>query len=545
MPLSETLERGRQAFAERSWRDAYNALSDTERTGPLAPDDLERLAIAAYLLGRYAESVEIRVRAHHAFLRQGDTPSAARAAAWVAMDFLNLGEIAQRTGWLARGRRLVDAIPRDSTVHGYVLLPAALHGLMDGDLATAASLFSEAATIGEHAADLDLATLARMGQGRSLLGLGRVTEGLTLLDEVMVAVTTIDVSPIVTGTVYCSVIEACQDLYDVRRAQAWTAALSRWCASQPDLVPFRSECLLHRAEILQLHGAWPDAMEEAQRACNAGPHVPGGSATGAAFYRQAELFRLRGAFVEAEQAYRQATRWGRRPEPGIALMKLGRGKRESAATMISRSLSEALSPVERAALLGPYAEIMLAVGSIPDARAAADELAAIAAERDAPYLRALAAQSMGHVLLHEGDAQAALAELRQAWTDWQELDAPYHAARVRVLIGLACQTLGDDDTAEMEFDAAHWVFRHLGAAPDLAWVESVSRKHSTKPAGGLTARETEVLCLVATGKTNRTIADELFISEKTVARHLSNIFSKLNVSSRVAATAYAYEHKLL
>ena len=188
---------------------------------------------------------------------------------------------------------------------------------------------------------------------------------------------------------------------------------------------------------------------------------------------------------------------------------------------------------------------MLAAGDIQAARMAADELASLAGDLDAPVLTAVAAQARGAVRLAEGDARAALPVLRQAWTGWQEVDAAYDAARVRVLIGLASRDLGDVDAAEMEFDAARWIFQQLGARPDLTRVEAFSRALKPAPAGGLSAREIQVLRLVAAGKTNRQIASALFISERTVERHLSNIFNKLDLPSRSAATAYAYEHQLL
>jgi ATP/maltotriose-dependent transcriptional regulator MalT len=301
---------------------------------------------------------------------------------------------------------------------------------------------------------------------------------------------------------------------------------------------------VRRAEIMLLHGAWADAVEAARRACERFVHGHDQAASGAAFYQQAELHRLRGEFAEAEEAYRQASRWGRKPEPGLAQLRLGQGQVGAAKRALRRAVDEAAERRTRSRLLPAYVEIMLAADDIPAARVAADELAEIAASLDAPFLRATSAHARGAVLLAEGDARAAAAPLRQAWAVWQELDAPYEAARVRVLIGLACRELGDEDSAQMEFDAARWVFQRLGAAPALARVEELSRV-APKPAGALTAREVQVLRLVAAGMSNRAIAAELAISEKTIARHLSNIFTKLDLSSRAGATAFAYKHGLV
>jgi DNA-binding NarL/FixJ family response regulator len=542
MNRDEAIVRGREAFDTKAWGDAYADLSAADRESPLGPDDLERLAVSARLTGRDEDSAEIWARAHHEHVRLGNVPRAARATFWLAMGLLERGEMARGGGWLARGRRLLEETQEDCVERGYLLAPTAVLSLYQGDPATALPIFEEAGAIADRFGDSDAMTLTKLGKGQALIMLGQTVQGVAWLDEAMVAVTAGEVSPVVAGIVYCAVIDACQEIFDLRRAHEWTSALSSWIEGQPDLVPFRGQCLVHRAQILQLHGAWPDAVGEAQRACE---RLSGQPAVGMAFYQQAELHRLGGEFALAEEGYRQASEFGHSPQPGLALLRLAQGQGGGALAAIRLAVDEAQDRVTRARLLPALAEIALSAGDVPLARGAADELSRVAAAFNAPLLHAISAQATGAVLLAEGDPKAALQALRPAWKAWQEMEAPYEAARVRALIAQACRELGDEDTAAMEFEAARRALQHLGAQPDVARVEKLSRGAALKAEGGLTAREVEVLRLVAAGRTNRAIADKLVISEKNVARHVSNIFTKLGLSSRSAATAYAYEHDLV
>jgi DNA-binding CsgD family transcriptional regulator len=540
---AEALHQGRQSYDRKAWADAFAQLSAADHDAPLESDDLERLAVSARLLGRDADGDALFERGHHERMNRGDTRGAARWALWLGMSLMDRGETARGGGWLARAKRLLDDSQQECVEQGFLLVPVALQALVGGDAATAHATFAQAAKIGDLYHEPDLMALGRLGLGQSSIMLGEITDGLALLDETMVAVTAGEVSPIISGIIYCAVIDACQEVFDLRRAREWTTALTRWCESQPDLVPFNGQCLVHRAEIMQLHGAWPDAVDAAQRARErfVQSRHP---AVGAALYRLAELHRLRGGFADAEEAYRQASQWGHQTQPGLAQLRLAQGQVDAAQAAIRLALHETQAPMLRPRLLAAHVEIMLAAKDVNAARAAADDLSEIADQVGAPLLRAMAAYTKGSVLLAVGHARDALAALRQAWTAWHELDAPYETARTRVLIGLTCRALGDEDTARMEFDAAAWIFDQLGAAPDVARAEALAHR-AAKPQGGLTARETQVLRHVASGKTNRAIAAELFLSEKTVARHVSNIFTKLGLSSRAAATAYAYEHDLV
>ena len=409
---------------------------------------------------------------------------------------------------------------------------------------SAVAVSAEAAAIAERFGDRDLFALAAQAQGLFLVMDGRGEEGLVLMDEAMVSVTTGELSPIVSGLVYCGVILGCQAAFEPARAREWTAALAQWCEQQPDMVAFTGRCLTHRAEIMCLHGGWPEALAEARRAgvrCEQSGNLNAG---GEAAYVQGEIQRLRGADDAAEKAYRMAARWGREPQPGLALLRVGQGKADAAAAAIRRALAETAEPPLRARLLPACVEILLAAGELADARAACEELEQIAGAHASGMLGAMASHARGAVSLAEGEPRAALPALRRAAQQWQGLQAPYEAARARALVGQACRALEDDEGAAFELEAARGVFAGLGAAPDLMRVESLIDGAGGDDVHGLTARELEVLRLVAAGKSNREIATELVLSEHTVARHLQNIFAKLRVSSRTAAGAFAFEHGL-
>jgi DNA-binding CsgD family transcriptional regulator len=541
----DELEQGRESYGRRAWIDAYTSLSHADQAAPLGAEDLELLATSAYMLGRVDDFLNLLERAHQSYLDADEALRAARCGFYIGVNLAIRGEMGRASGWLGRAQRLVEREEGDFVERGYLLLPVAMQHQATGNYEAAHAAAAEAAEIGQRFRDADLFALAVHTQGQVLIKQGSVEEGLGLLDEAMLAVTAGELSPIITGVVYCGVIAGCEEAYDVRRAQEWTDALSGWCERQPEMVAFTGRCLSHRAEIMQLHGAWRDALEEARRARERCEEAMNQRAAGEAFYQQAELHRLQGDFAAAEAAYRDANRRGREPQPGLALLRLAQGDDNAAAAAIRRAVGETTEPLRRARLLPAYAEIMLAVGDLDEARTAREELAEIAAGYESAMLRAIAAQVRGTVDLAEGDAQAALVALRQASRVWQELEAPYEAARTRVLMGLACRTLGDEDSAALDLEAATDVFEQLGALPDLARVESLSRPLATGDTHGLTPRELEVLRLVAAGSTNRQIASKLVVSEHTVARHVQNIFTKLRVSSRTAATAFAFEHDLV
>lgn len=534
------LDRARDAYARRAWLEAHEALSSADAQGVLEGGELELLAMTKLMLGRDDEAIAILERAHHRYLERGETGRAARAAIWIAMNLLFRRVIAPANGWLGVAQRLLDRQPGDSVEQGYLMIPGAFRLEAAGDFEAAATLAGEAAAVAERFGDRDLLSMSLNAQGTMLVRAGRVQEGFGLLDEAMVTATTSDLTPFVLGIVYCGVILACQEVFEVGRAREWTLALSNWTDEQPDLVAFTGRCRIHRAEILQLGGSWSDALEEAGSACRRMIETQN-AAAGVAYYRQAELLRLRGEFAGAEDAYREASSFGWEPQPGLAQLRLAQGNNEVALAAIRRASAEITEPLKRAALLPAYVEIALDAGEVEEASTACEELQALAGRYESAMLAAMVAHSRGAVELAHGDAHAALVALREAHRIWLELDAPYEVARTRALLARACSELGDEEAARLELEAACAIFRQLGATPDLARIEPPGDRDSH----GLSARELEVLRLVAAGRSNREIAGELVISEHTVARHVQNIYAKLDLSSRAAATAFAFEHDLV
>lgn len=532
------LERGREAYATRAWLEAYEVLAGAHAHEPLPPADVELLSVVAFMLGRDDDSVSWLELAHLRHLEAGEPLRAARCAAWIGLNLASRGEVGAAGGWIGRAHRLVER-EGECAERGYLLLPVMFQHEAAGDFAAAASVAEEAVRIGVRFGDRDLFALSAHGQGHMLVRCGRVREGLALLDEAMVAVTAEELSPIVTGIVYCGVILACNEVYEVQRAREWTRALADWWALQPEMVAFTGRCYVHRAEVLQLDGSWRDALEEARRAGERFVET-GNPAAGLARYREGELLRLQGDFTRAEEAYRAASTFGWEPQPGLAQLRLGQGRTEAAVSAIRRAEAAATLPLERARLLPGFVEIMLAAGEVESARRACLELEELATGYESAMLGAIVAQARGAVHLAEGEPREALVSLRRAGEAWRALDAPYEIARTRVLAGQACRALGDEEAAVLEHDAARSTFERLGARPDLAGLETPPTSRQ-----GLSGREVEVLRLVVAGKTNRQIAEALVISEHTVARHLQNIFAKIGVSSRAAATAFAFEHDLV
>lgn len=524
------------------WAKTYDELSAADRSSSLTVEELELLGRAAMLLSNTAQSVEVFSRAYQERVAAGDTVAAVRNAFWAALQLFNVGDFGQGGAWVGRAHRLLEGTDEESAGHAYLATQHAFRQVVvEGDYAAGVDSAARAAALARRTGEADIVPMALNVQGRALLRLGKVREGLAVLDEAMMEVVGGSIAAPAAGVVYCSVIDACDEVFDLRRAQEWTQALSSWCDEQSGMISFTGECLVRRAAIKQFRGEWRDALAEAELACQR-LVIADTYAAGMGWYRLGELHRLHGSLDAADQAYRKSVEFGDDPQPGLGLLRLAQGKGQAGMAAIQRALDETSEAWKRARLLPAIVDTALATGQVPTARTAADELGAIAASIDMPMLSAIANQAQGAVKLAEGDARKALTLLREAQRTWRDLGAPYEEARARVLMARCCRSIGDEDTANLEQEAARKIFATLGAAVDLRYIDALT---PAVPSHGLTSREMEVMTLLAAGHTNQEIATELFLAVKTIDRHVSNILTKLGVSSRTAATAYAFKHGIV
>jgi DNA-binding NarL/FixJ family response regulator len=535
------IEAAQDAFRRHDWARARDRFDAARRAGLLDADGLFALAEAAWWLGEMDESLAAFEQAYRQHLQAGRPLRAAMAAMFLGARFSERGDLAVGSGWMSRMRRLLHDQP-EGPEHGYTLYFEIFEAMAGGDLDGAVAHARRMQALGRRFDDPNLVGVGVLGEGRARLRQGQVADGMALLDEAMLAALSDELEPLWAGAIYCHLMDACNQLADLRRAGEWTQATARWCERFPEAVLYRGLCRVHRAQVLQVRGAWEHAEREASRASSDLPGVHVGTVA-EAHYQVGEIRRLRGEATRAEEAFKRAHQLGRDPQPGLALLRLAQGRADAAAASIRAALAgESQDRLRRARLCAAQVEIALVAGDRDAAHAAGEELAATAAIYGSSGLEVASRQARGAVLLADGRPAQALPALRSACQLWQELDAPYDAARTRLLLAQAYRALGDEDAADLELDAAGLVFDRLGAALDARAVAGL-RARPALP-GGLTAREAEVLRLVAAGKSNREIAALLVLSDKTVARHLSNIFAKLGLSSRTAATAYAFEHGL-
>ena len=540
MTSSSALDTARAAAADRRWADAYERLAGVDATGGLGASDLDLLATVALLRGEPQASVDTLIRAYELHVAGDDLAGAARSASWLAMQLIELGDFTRSVLWAARAMRLAAALPQPGALAGFVRLAPAVGQLGSGNPAEAKREFEDVLAIAERHGDRELAVVTCLGLGKSLIEIGAIAEGFACFDRAMNAIAAGSVSPLSAGMIACAVISDAIMAFDLQRATEWTRVLDRWCGEQPELVTFSGQRHALDAGLLLLRGAWAEASTAAELAMSRFRAGDYRAVFGAPYYL-AELARLRGAFHSAEESYRRAGESGWEPQPGYALLHLAVGRVQAAQDEIRRSVAGS-DPFTRRYLMPAVVEIEIAAGDGKAARRALEELREASRSTPAPMLAATAAAAEARVLLAAGDVSAALGAARGAVDAWQALGAPYEGARSRVTAGRALLELGDRDAALFEFARARDVFAGLGAEPALTELDDLL---GDRRAGGLTPRELEVLRLVSTGLTNRAIGVRLSLSEKTVARHISNIFGKLGLSTRAAATAYAYENGLV
>ena len=535
------IDLARDALARGSWAEVYERLRSLDPSH-LTTRDLVGLADAAWWLSKVEESIAARQKAYAAFAAAGEKPAAAYVAARLCIEHSLRGEPAVGSGWLKRAQRHLREQP-ECVERGFVTMIEANVARFGGELEAAIVLARRAVEVGERFGDRDLIAMAIHTEGLALIAQGHVPEGLAMLDEAMTSVVAGELDDYFTGAIYCNVLQACLEVADVGRAGEWSEASRAWCDSIPPESPYPGLCRVNRAETASLQGAWPEAEAEARRASEELLRLDPPAAA-AAFYEAGEIRRRMGDLAEAERLFSRAHELGSEPQPGLALLRLSQGKVEAARTGLRLALTGgAGSPLRRARLQAARVEVEITSGDLDAARPAVEVLEAIAREYATPVLSAAVDTANGRLRLAEGDAPAALECLRRACVTWQELRLPYETARTRMQYGLAIRATGDEEDARLELRAARAAFERLGAVPEAAAAAELLGERGGLP-GGLTAREAEVLRLVAAGNTNREIASILVISEHTVARHLQNMFAKLGVSSRSAATAFAFEHGL-
>lgn len=533
------LDAARALLDRHDWEHAYELLSTAASTEDPAWQDA--LAEAAWWMGDIDACIAARERAYAAFEQAGDSRSAGGCAVWLFEHHCFRAQPSIGSGWLRRARRALER-DEDCIEYGQLLSREAqqLHGA--GNLDRATELARASVELGRRLRSADLEAVGLEAIGRILIDQGNPTDGLAHLDEAMLFALEGRLDAYTTGRIFCSLVSACEELGDLQRAAEWTDAVGSWAEQHPVSL-FPGLCRVHRAGLLQWRGEWMQAEQEARRACDelASINLPNAAA---GFVKIGEIRRRIGDYDGAEEAFRRAEELNGQAWADIALLRLSQGRHQAAAATITRALEEAGgNRLARGKLLAAHVQVMVATGDLDAAVTGAAELEEIAVDFESPVLLAAAATARGRVRLALGDSGGAFAALQDALGRWSDLDAPYEVATTRSLMGQACRQAGDEDGAEGSFTTAEEIFERLGAAMDVRLTRGF--RGGVELPCGLSQREAEVLRLVAAGKTNRQIAAELFLSEKTIARHISNIFTKIEVRSRAAATAFAFEHRLM
>ena len=532
--------RASSAVTRTDWTARYDELS--ARRDALSAVELDELGLAAWFIGRETESERAWDDAHRAYLDLGDPDAAMQCAFWLGFTLGEHGHPVKAAAWLSRLLELCPAYP-SARAEVLEVIGQSFAAYQTGRLGDSAEQNERAVSLARALGEHDLEVLATMGLGRALVMSGRMQEGFACMDRVMLAISSGAVSDRAAGPAYCAVIASCLERWDVERARVWTRDLSDWCDAQRGLEPFRGECSVNRAAVLRLGGEWGEAATTLTEVC----YIERRTETlENAFYSLGELHRLAGRAAEADTAYRRAAALGRDVQPGLALLRRDTGRRAAARAGIARALEASPAPGARAEMLAAQADLETDHGDLEVARNAERQLRDLAELLDTAYLRALADRASALVHIATDAPDRALPLLRGSWSTWRRLEAPYEAAITRMHLGRSARALGDEDAAQLEFDAARTVLTELGAVPDLDRLErAAAQPGAARADGGLSRRELEVLQLIARGRSNRDIAHDLFLSERTVARHVSNILTKLGLVNRTAAANFAFEHGLV
>ena len=488
-PAADSLATGRAAVARHDWVTAFDALTAAELEAPLSGDDLEALALSAFFVARPADSFDIRERAFKAHEAAGNVERSAFVAIDLAREYGYRGRGAIAMSWLHRAERLIGP-EGDTYPHGYIALGRSEAARAMGDVAGAVSLAERAVEIGRATGHADLLAMALSHFGRLRIATGEAAAGLVMMEEASIAAVNGELSPFTTGVAACQMISACRDLTDYRRASEWIEATDKYCATA-SLSAFPGVCRIHRAEVSAISGAWDRAEVELERATGELEAFAATPPQADGFYAMGDIRRLRGDFVGAEIALREAHSRGRTPQPALAMIRLAEGKTKAAAAAINAALAdETWDRWARSRLLPAKIEIALAGDDRAAARAALDELAGIVEGFPSPALEAGRKVAAGRVLLAEGDPGAAVGNLRGAVLLWREVGSPYEIARAREVLSRALRALDDDDGADLELRAALDEYRRLGARVNAEALEREQRAIEDRRSGPVQARMT-------------------------------------------------------
>lgn len=524
------LDAARRAYAVLDWRTAAAGFDRAHARAPLGPDDLDAWSRSEWWLGSTGPAIALAEQAFAAFRDAGRAEDAAETALRISLLRATGAEVTLATAWMRRAQSILRDLP-DGVQHAYLTYLEAWAGMPDGLTAWSAETVERLRDLAQRLPDPAVATLSLFVSGMADVRAGDIARGFAQLDEAMLGVLSDEIEPEWGGDVFCTTIHTCHELADYRRMADWTRATEEWCRRFGSDAIYAGVCRVHRLELRSAAGDWDDVEDALAEVCGRlAPSDPW--VAGEGWYQLGELRRLRGDAAGARAAYGLAREVGIDPVPGEALLELQDGEPARAWHLLTTAL-DARDRLARTRLLRAGVEIALATGRTDAAIAYRDELSAVAEDFGSPGFRAWADHADGMLALAEGDAQAAVAPLQSAIAYFRRHGLRCEHARVLAWLAAAYDRSGDAAQAEHLRAEASAIFERVGARADL----EVARR-AADDVGPLTPREREVLEQVARGSSNREIADRLFISEKTVGRHLANIYLKIGVGSRTAAAAW-------